>query len=273
MIFISWNIDSLNAAVEHKSRRGKMTFNTLSEIARQQPDFFSIQETKLSQKGLTSKQDDILEELFPNYLRFLKSSVPPARKGYAGVLTLTKHKPINFYKPIVIKTTNTINDEGRIIILEYKTFFLLNIYSPNSGAELKRLPLRNIWDSNLKKLVSKLAKKKMVIFSGDLNVAHEEIDLKHPRENRHSADFTDQERQSFTNLLNSGFVDTWRLQHPKQITYTYWSQRSKLAKRNNSGWRVDYFLINKKAKGLISKTGMIDTGQRADHCPIYLETK
>lgn len=270
MKFISWNIDSLNAAIEHKSKRGEMTYATLKQIAAEKPDFFSIQETKLPQTGLSKKQDEVLEELFPDYLRFIRNSTPPAKKSYAGVLTLTKHQPVTYDKP-VLGAPDTMDEEGRILLLEYPDFYLLNIYTPNSGQGLKRLPERGQWDDRFYDYLQALKAKKTVIFSGDLNVAHQEIDLKHPDTNHQSAGFTDQEREKFDHLLKSGFVDSWRFQHPDQAQYSWWSQRNVTAKANNSGWRIDYFLISDQQKNWIKKTGMIDTGARADHAPIYLE--
>ncbi|KZD14785.1 exodeoxyribonuclease III [Oenococcus oeni] len=272
MNFISWNIDSLNAAIQHKSPRGELTYKTLEKIAAAKPDFFSIQETKLPENGLNKKQDEVLEELFPNYLRFVKNSTPPAKKGYAGVMTLAKEAPISYDKP-VIDAPGTMDQEGRIVTLEYPDFYLLNVYTPNSGDGLRRLPARGKWDDQFRHYISDLSERKIVIFSGDLNVAHEEIDLKNSSSNHNSAGFTDQEREKFSRLLSAGFTDTWRLQHPKEIAYSWWSQRNLLAKTNNAGWRIDYYIVSNSAKEKIVKTGMIDTGTRADHAPIYLQMK
>lgn len=270
MNFISWNIDSLNAAIEHKSPRGKLTFDLLSQIAEKKPDFFSIQESKLPASGLNGKQTQALNDLFPEYRTFVRNSVPPAKKGYAGVITLAKEQPISFNCP-KIKAPETMDDEGRIILLEYPDFYLLNVYTPNSGDGLKRLEMREQWDDRFRTYVSQLAERKAVIFSGDLNVAHEEIDLKNPSTNHHSAGFTDQERAKFTQLLAAGFTDTWRFQHPDDIAYSWWSQRNRMAKPHNAGWRIDYYLVSSSLKNKVVKTGMIDSGTRADHAPIYLQ--
>ncbi|MFT8878829.1 MAG: exodeoxyribonuclease III [Oenococcus sp.] len=270
MNFISWNIDSLNAAIEHKSPRGELTFALLSQIAAQKPDFFSIQESKLPATGLNAKQTQVLNDLFPGYCTFVRNSTPPAKKGYAGVITLAKEQPISFNCP-TIDAPDTMDEEGRIILLEYPDFYLLNVYTPNSGDGLKRLEMRGLWDDNFRVYVSQLAERKAVIFSGDLNVAHEEIDLKNPSTNHQSAGFTDQERAKFTQLLEAGFTDTWRFQHPDDVAYSWWSQRNRMAKPNNAGWRIDYYLVSSTLKDKIKKSGMIDSGTRADHAPIYLQ--
>ncbi|MFT8812341.1 exodeoxyribonuclease III [Oenococcus sp.] len=270
MNFISWNIDSLNAAIEHKSPRGELTFALLSQIAAQKPDFFSIQESKLPATGLNAKQTQVLNDLFPGYYTFVRNSTPPAKKGYAGVITLAKEQPISFNCP-TIDAPDTMDEEGRIILLEYPDFYLLNVYTPNSGDGLKRLEMRGLWDDNFRVYVSQLAERKAVIFSGDLNVAHEEIDLKNPSTNHQSAGFTDQERAKFTQLLEAGFTDTWRFQHPDDVAYSWWSQRNRMAKPNNAGWRIDYYLVSSTLKDKIKKSGMIDSGTRADHAPIYLQ--
>lgn len=270
MNFISWNIDSLNAAIEHKSPRGLLTYETLSKIAAAQPDFLSIQETKLPQTGLSNKQDESLEALFPGYLRFVRTSNPPAKKGYAGVMILAKKAPISYDKPR-LDVPDTMDDEGRVITLEYADFYLLTVYTPNSGDGLKRLELRGQWDDQFRDYLDGLSERKPVIFSGDLNVAHTEIDLKNPSTNHESAGFTDQERTKFGQLLDSGFIDSWRFQHPDQAQYSWWSQRNRAAKANNAGWRIDYYVVSDSLKDKIKKTGMLDTGARADHAPIFLK--
>ncbi|CAH1854217.1 exodeoxyribonuclease III [Convivina intestini] len=271
MKFISWNIDSINAAITHSSPRGEMTWAVLNEIAQSQPEVLAIQETKLKATGLTPKQEKTLQEIFPNYQIYTSSST--ARSGYSGTMFLTKNKPENVSYP-QLGAPGEMDQEGRVITLEYPNFYLATVYTPNSGSNLDRLPDRQAWDDAFRAYVSELDQSKPVIFSGDLNVAHEEIDLKHPSSNHHSAGFTDEERQKFTELLAAGFTDTMRQEHPDQTgLYTWWAQRSKTSKINNSGWRIDYYLVSNRISDLVEKTGVINTGARQDHAPIELEIK
>ncbi|MDR0899583.1 MAG: exodeoxyribonuclease III [Lactobacillaceae bacterium] len=272
MKFISWNIDSLNAALEQKSDRAKMTFSVLEEIARLEPDVLSIQETKLKSSGLSAKQEDIVAELFPNYFGYFNYSVPPARSGYSGTMMLSKTEPIGVDKP-VIGAPSTMDSEGRIITLEFDNFFVSEVYTPNSGSELKRLEERIEWDSKYREYVSSLDAKKPVIFSGDFNVAHKEIDLKNDKTNHHSAGFTDEERNSFSSLLDAGFTDIWRKMNPETEAYTWWAQIARDSKRNNAGWRIDYYLVSDRIADNVSDAGMIDTGERKDHGPIFIDVE
>ena len=267
--FISWNIDSLNAALEGKSPRAALTYQTLEKIAESQPDFFAIQEPKLKPDGLTSKQEEKLNILFPDYLKFINPST--ARSGYSGTMLLAKHQPLNFEKAR-IDAPDTMDDEGRLLTLEFENFFLSTVYTPNSGSELKRLSQREIWDQQFRKYLENLNKQKPVIVSGDFNVAHQEIDLKNPKTNHQSAGFTDQERELFTELLQSGFSDSWRQLNPDtESVYTWWTQIARNAKANNAGWRIDYYLVSDLINKQIKNAGVIDTGERADHAPIFLE--
>ena len=167
---------------------------------------------------------------------------------------------------------DTMDDEGRLIALEFENFYFVNVYTPNSGDGLKRLKERQVWDSLYADYLSSLDKKKAVIACGDFNVAHKEIDLANPASNHFSAGFTDEERQGFTNLLNKGFTDSFRFIHGdvKDI-YSWWGQRIKTSKINNSGWRIDYFLVSNRIKNQIKKSEMINSGPRQDHTPILLE--
>jgi exodeoxyribonuclease-3 len=268
MLLISWNIDSLNAALEHKSARGEMTWDVLQKIAAQQPDVFALQETKLKATGPTKKHLSILEELFPDYQIAWRSS--EARAGYAGTMMLFKDAPIVTFP--TIGAPEPMDDEGRIITLEYPEFFISTVYTPNSGSALARLEERQLWDDAYRNYLQSLDAQKPVIFSGDFNVAHTEIDLKNPKTNRMSAGFTDQEREKFSALLAAGFIDTFRYLHPDTIeTYTWWAQIAKTSKINNSGWRIDYYLASARLADHITRSEMIDTGLRQDHAPILLE--
>jgi len=269
MQFISWNIDSINAAVEHKSARGEMTWETLTHIASRQPDVFAIQETKLKNTGMTKKQAEAIANLFPDYELYWRSST--ARSGYSGTMILSRLKPISVDYPS-IGAPGDMDQEGRIITLEFENYFVSTVYTPNSGSALVRLDDRGMWDDAYRAYIQSLDDQKPVIFSGDMNVAHEEIDLKNPKTNRHSAGFTDQEREKFSQLLKAGFTDTLRFQNPEiPSIYTWWAQISKTSKINNSGWRIDYYLVSNRIANQIANTGVIDTGARQDHAPILLE--
>lgn len=272
MIFISWNIDSLNAALTGTSTRAAETKQVLHKLADMQPDALAIQETKLRATGPTKKHQQILAEIFPDYSYSWRSSVEPARKGYAGTMFVYKKK----LKPIVSKpeigAPEPMDQEGRILTLEFPDFYLSQVYTPNSGNGLRRLAERQVWDQKYKEYLQGLDKKKPVLASGDFNCAHEEIDLKHPENNHHSAGFTDEERADFSQLLAAGFTDTFRALHG-QVTdvYSWWAQRVRTAKANNSGWRIDYWLASNRIADKVQKSEMIDTGKRADHCPIILK--
>lgn len=270
MLFISWNIDSLNAAIEHKSARGEMTWNVLNAIAAQNPDVFAIQETKLKATGPTPKQLTVLGELFPDYEIVWRSS--QARAGYAGTMMLYR----NTYAPIVsapvIGAPDVMDDEGRILTLEFPEFFVSTVYTPNSGSALARLGDRQGWDDAYRTYISTLDAQKPIIFSGDFNVAHTEIDLKNPKTNRKNAGFTDEEREKFSALLAAGFTDTFRYLHPDaRDMYTWWAQIAKTSKINNSGWRIDYYLASERLNDKLVRSEMVDTGLRQDHAPILLE--
>ena len=269
--FISWNIDSSNAAVEHKSPRGEMTWATLQHLAELAPDVLAIQETKLRPTGLTKKQAAALDELFPEYHRYLNFST--ARTGYSGTMMLTKTEPLSVTMP-EIGAPGEMDQEGRIITLEFPNAFVSTVYTPNSGRELARLEDRQAWDKAYTTYIDSLNAEKPVIFSGDFNVAHEEIDLKNPKTNHHSAGFTDEERADFTDLLKAGYIDTFRTLHPEATgVYTWWSQIAKQSKVNNAGWRIDYYLISNQLGDKLVSLDVIDTGARQDHAPIQLVLK
>lgn len=274
MKFISWNIDSLNAALTSDSNRALLTREVLKTIANEDADLIAIQETKLPSTGMNAKQETALKSFFPDYNYEYVSSAPPARKGYAGTMVLYK-------KDITPKATfpkigapDTMDDEGRMITLELEDYFFNLVYTPNAGDGLKRLALRQEWDKCYANYLAELDKTKPVIACGDYNVAHEEIDLANPASNHMSAGFTDEEREGFTNLLAKGFTDSFRYTHPDEKgCYSWWSQRIKTSKINNSGWRIDYFLISDRLRENLVSSEMIDSGERQDHAPICLVLK
>ena len=269
---ISWNIDSLNAALTSTSDRAKLSRNVLETIKNEKADVIAIQETKLPENGPSAKHLEELESFFPGYRIEWVSSAPPARKGYAGTMFIIRNGLEA--KKIVprIGGPDTMDDEGRILTLELDDFYLVNVYTPNAGDNLKRLPERQIWDGLFADYLKELDKDKPVISCGDFNVAHKEIDLANPNSNHMSAGFTDEEREGFTNLLNKGFVDTFRHIHGDiKDLYSWWAQRIKTSKINNSGWRIDYFLVSDRIKDKVIKSEMMDSGPRQDHTPIILE--
>ena len=270
--FISWNIDSLNAALVGTSERALLSQNVLKTIVEQDPEIIAIQETKLSCDGPTKKHLEILKDMFPDYEMVWNCSVEPARKGYAGTMFLYKNdlKPTVTYP--VIGAPSTMDAEGRIITLEFDDFYLTQVYTPNAGDGLNRLAERQIWDEKYADYLASLDKEKPILATGDFNVAHKEIDLAHPKSNRRSPGFTDEERQGFTNLLAKGFTDTFRYIHGDVTgVYTWWAQRAKTSKINNSGWRIDYWLVSDRIADKVIKSEMIDSGPRQDHTPILLE--
>jgi len=272
MKFISWNIDSLNAALTSSSARALLSKDVLNTIKEHNPDVIALQETKLSSNGPTKKHLEILKDMFPDYKIVWNSSVEPARKGYAGTMLLYKEnlEPVVTYP--VIGAPSTMDYEGRIITLEFDDFFLTQVYTPNAGDGLKRLEERQVWDEKYADYLASLDKDKYVIAAGDYNVAHKEIDLAHPNSNRNSPGFTDEEREGFTNLLARGFTDTFRYIHGDiKDVYTWWAQRARTSKINNSGWRIDYWLVSNRIADKVIKSEMIDSGPRQDHTPILLE--
>ncbi|MDR1606698.1 MAG: exodeoxyribonuclease III [Streptococcaceae bacterium] len=272
MKFISWNIDSLNAALTSDSARAQLSQAVLAKIADLDADVIALQETKLSAKGPTSKHLTRLAQLFPDYTVAWRSSVEPARKGYAGTLFLYKETLAVTVEQPEIDAPSTMDSEGRILTLEFDQFYLTQVYTPNAGDGLKRLADRQLWDAKYRNYLVGLDAKKPVIATGDFNVAHFEIDLAHPANNRNSPGFTDEERQGFTTLLAAGFTDTFRHLHGQLANvYSWWAQRSKTSKLNNSGWRIDYFLTSNRLADRVTASEMIDSGARQDHTPLLLE--
>jgi exodeoxyribonuclease-3 len=270
--FISWNIDSLNAALTGTSARSELSRKVLDTIREHDPDVIALQETKLPGDGPSKKHMELLGEKFPGYAIVWNSSVEPARKSYAGTMFLFKDHldpSASFPK---IGAPGTMDYEGRIITLEFDRFFLTQVYTPNAGENLDRLADRQVWDEKFADYLASLDKIKPVVAAGDFNVAHRELDLAHPDSNRQSAGFTDEERQGFSNLLARGFTDTFRYIHGDIAgVYTWWSQIVRTSKINNSGWRIDYWLVSNRIADKVIRSEVIDSGPRQDHAPILLD--
>lgn len=272
--FISWNIDSINAALTSDSARAVLSRNVLDTIKNEDADIIAIQETKLPEEGLNAKQKEVLDSYFPGYELSFVSSVPPAKKGYAGTMVLYKKSLTASAQAPKIGAPDTMDDEGRLLALDFGKFYFVNVYTPNAGDGLKRLAERQEWDKCYADYLSKLDKEKPVIACGDFNVAHEEIDLANPATNHMSAGFTDEERAGFSNLLSKGFVDTFRHIHGNvEKVYSWWAQRIKTSKINNTGWRIDYFIVSDRIKDNVKKSEMLDSGERQDHTPLILEVE
>lgn len=269
---ISWNIDSVNAALTSNSNRAQQSREVIDTLIEKNPDILALQETKLPRTGPTKKHLKLLEEYFPSYEMVYRLSKEPARKSYAGTMFLYKKElePIVHYPNL--DAPDTMDLEGRIITLEFDDFYLTQVYTPNSGSKLDRLEERQEWDEKYRDYLKALDSEKVVLATGDFNVAHEEIDLAHPDNNRRTAGFTDEERAGFTKLLDSGFTDTFRqLNGDVEGVYSWWSQRAPTAKENNSGWRIDYWLVSDRLADKVKRSEMIDSGERQDHTPVLLE--
>lgn len=250
MRFVSWNVNGLRACIK------KGFLNYFNDI---NADFFCLQEIKMSEGQLNLELEGY--ETFYNYAQ---------RKGYSGTAIFTKYKPLSVKYGMGIEEHDT---EGRLITLEYDDFFLVTCYTPNSKQELLRLDYRMIWEDNFRNYLIELNKTKSVIVCGDLNVAHEEIDLKNPKTNRKNAGFTDQEREKMSLLLDSGFTDTFRYFYPnKENEYSWWSYFGKSRERN-TGWRIDYFLTSKDMDNRLVDAQIHQSILGSDHCPVYLEIK
>ena len=247
MKFISWNINGLRACV------GKDFENQFKEL---DADFFGLQETKMQEGQL-----DLQFEGYESYWNYAE------KKGYSGTAIYTKHKPLNVSYGMGVEEHD---HEGRIITLEYDQFYLVTCYTPNSQTELKRLDYRMTWEDDFRKFLKSLDAKKPVIICGDLNVAHEEIDIKNPKTNRRNAGFTDEEREKMTILLNDGFTDSFRYLHPDEVTYSWWSYRFK-AREKNAGWRIDYFLVSNRIKEQITEAKIHTEIMGSDHCPVEVD--
>ena len=247
MKLLSWNVAGFRACL----KKGFIPF--FQEI---DADIFSSQEVKA-----TEEQIDFTPEGYYVYRNIAE------KKGYSGVLTYTKIKPISVSYGMGIEEHD---HEGRMITLEYEDFYLINVYVPNSKRELVRLEYRMKWEDDFLEYVNKLKSKKMVIICGDFNVAHEEIDIKNPKANIFNAGFTIEEREKFSALLNSGFIDTFRYFYPDKVQYSWWSYLFH-ARENNAGWRLDYFLVDKKHLHAVKDSLILDQVMGSDHCPIELD--
>ena len=247
MKFISWNVNGLRACV------GKDFENQFKEL---DADFFCLQETKMQEGQL-----DLQFEGYESYWNYAE------KKGYSGTAIYTKHKPLNVSYGMGVEEHD---HEGRIITLEYDQFYLVTCYTPNSQTELKRLDYRMTWEDDFRKFLKSLDAKKPVIICGDLNVAHEEIDIKNPKTNRRNAGFTDEEREKMTVLLNDGYTDSFRYLHPDEVTYSWWSYRFK-AREKNAGWRIDYFLVSDRIKEQITEAKIHTEIMGSDHCPVEVD--
>ena len=248
MKLISWNVNGIRAAVN----KGFMDFFKQIDA-----DIFAIQETKM--------QEGQLELILDGYYQYWNSA---EKKGYSGTAIFTKKEPISVSYGLGIEQHDK---EGRIITLEFDKFYFVDCYTPNSKRELERLDYRQIWEDEVRKYLKKLDDKKPVIYCGDLNVAHEEIDLKNPKTNRGNAGFTDEERRKMTELLNAGFTDTFRYLYPnKTDSYSWWSYMGH-AREKNVGWRIDYFIVSKSIKDKIKEASIYPEVMGSDHCPVGLE--
>lgn len=269
---ISWNIDSLNAALTGTSGRALLSQAVLDTIQEHDAAIIALQETKLPGHGPAETHLEILADRFPGYRVAWNSSREPARRGYAGTMFLYKEQLNPIVSCPAIGAPGTMDAEGRIITLEFEDFFLTQVYTPNAGEGLTRLEERQEWDKKYAGYLAGLDEKKGVIATGDFNVAHREIDLAFPDNNRRTAGFTDEERLGFSNLLAHGFTDTFRHLHGDvEGIYSWWAQRARTSKINNSGWRIDYWIVSDRLADLVRKSEMIDSGPRQDHTPVLLE--
>ena len=250
MKMISWNVNGLRACV---TKGFKDFFNSIDA------DIFSIQETKL-QEG----QIDFAPEGYFAYWNYAE------KKGYSGVAVFTKKEPISVFYGMGI---DEHDHEGRLITLEFEDFYHITAYVPNSQDKLARIDYRMKWEDDILDYMKKLEEKKPVILCGDLNVAHNEIDLKNPKTNRKNAGFSDEERGKFTKLINSGFTDTFRYFYPdKEGIYSWWSYRFN-ARKNNAGWRIDYFIVSESLNDRLIDAKIHTEIMGSDHCPVELEIK
>ena len=246
MKFISWNVNGLRACV------GKGFDTIFNEL---DADFFYLQETKM-QAG----QLDLPFLGYESYWNYAE------KKGYSGTAIYTKHKPLSVRYGIGIEEHD---HEGRVITLEYEDFFFITVYVPNAQDGLRRLDYRMKWEDDFLGYIKELDRQKPVIFCGDLNVAHEEIDLKNPKTNHNNPGFTDEERGKFTTLLQSGFKDTFRTLHPDDETYSWWSYRFH-AREKNIGWRIDYFVVSERLMPQVTSASIHTEIMGSDHCPVEL---
>lgn len=249
MKLISWNVNGLRACA------GKGFGESFKAL---DADVVCLQETKMQAGQLDLEFDGY--ESYWNYAD---------KKGYSGTAIYTRVKPLSVSNDIGI---DEHDHEGRVITMEFDDFYLVCVYVPNSQDELKRLTYRMKWEDDFRSYVSGLAEKKGVVICGDLNVAHNDIDIKNPASNRRNAGFTDEERGKFNALLNAGFVDSWRMLNPDTVKYSWWSYRFK-ARERNAGWRIDYFIVSESMKDRITGAEIHNEIFGSDHCPVELDLK
>lgn len=251
MTIISWNVNGLRAIVK------KDFFKNINTM---KPDILCLQETK-------AQDSEVLKALssLSNYNLYINSVI---KKGYSGTAILSKTKPLAITKDMGIEKHH---NEGRIICAEYPNFYLVNVYVPNSGQQLERLDYREKWDADFLKFIKALEKVKPVIIAGDFNVAHQPIDLKNDIANYNkTAGYTQIEIDGMTNIINEGFIDSFRHLHPNKVAYTYWNYRFK-ARERNTGWRIDYFLVSKSLVNKMITATILTDYKGSDHCPVALE--
>lgn len=250
MKFVSWNVNGIRACVQ----KGFLDF--FKEV---DADVFCIQESKMQAGQLDLELDG-----YHQYWNYAE------KKGYSGTAIFTKREPISVQYGIGVEEHDK---EGRVITLEFDDFYFITVYTPNSQTELSRLSYRMQWETDFLAYLKKLEETKPVIFCGDLNVAHQEIDLKNPKTNRKNAGFTDEERQKFTELLDAGFIDTFRYFYPDvENIYSWWSYRFS-ARAKNAGWRIDYFVVSECLKDRLADAQIMTEIMGSDHCPVVLELK
>ena len=248
MRLVSWNVNGIRACV----KKGFLEY--FDEV---NADIFCIQETKL--------QKDQIELHLNEYSQYWNYA---EKKGYSGTAIFTKQKPLSVTYGLDIERHDL---EGRVITAEYEDFYVVNVYTPNAKPDLARLEYRVEWEQDIREYLVRLEQHKPVILCGDLNVAHNEIDLKNPKSNKKSAGFTDEERREITNLLDSGFIDTYRYFNPdKEGMYSWWSYRFG-ARENNAGWRIDYFIVSEKLKDRLKCADIHMNIMGSDHCPVIME--
>ena len=249
MKLISWNVNGIRACLN----KGFSDF--FKEV---NADIFCLQETKCQPEQINLE--------FEGYTSYWNSA---ERKGYSGTAIFTKKQPVNVTYGIGIEEHDK---EGRIITLEFENFYLVTNYTPNAKRELERLDYRMVWEDEIRKYLLELNKKKPVIMCGDLNVAHEEIELKNPKTNKGNAGFTNEEREKMTELLNAGFIDSYRYLYPEKIEYSWWSYMGH-AREKNVGWRIDYFIVSNDFRENIKDATIYTEILGSDHCPVGLEIK
>ena len=247
MLFISWNVNGLRACV----KKGFSDFFNQMDA-----DIFAIQETKL--------QKDQIDLEFEGYTSYFNDAV---KKGYSGTAIYTKKKPLHVTYGI---GKEEHDQEGRVITLEYEDYFFVTVYIPNSKRGLERLDYRQLWEDDFRDYLNSLKEKKSVIVCGDMNVAHQEIDLKNDKTNHNNSGFTDEERGKMSELLNSGWIDSFRYKYPDKETYSWWSYMFK-AREKNAGWRIDYFLTSDDLKDQIKDAYIYTDVLGSDHCPVGIE--